>query len=67
MQDNIRRLKTYLAQGYQQQHLFNRVMLLGATTKLPDIIPSEQRTMPQSGKLHEPMGHRPAIARDNTY
>jgi squalene-hopene/tetraprenyl-beta-curcumene cyclase len=43
IQDNLRLLKTYFTKQFDQQNLFNRLMVLWASTKVEGLITTEQR------------------------
>ena len=43
IQDNLDLLRGYLEQRYESQHLFNRITLLWASTRLPGILGPEHR------------------------
>ncbi len=44
IQPNLKLLATYLTTHYEEQHLLNRVVLLLASAKLPDLLTAKQRT-----------------------
>lgn len=43
IQDNVRMLRGYVAKHFDQEHLFNRAMLVWASTRLSGLVTPEQR------------------------
>ena len=58
VQDNVRMLRGYVAKHFDQEHLFNRVMLLWASTRLDGLVTPEQRaaTIAELVKNQQPDG-----------